>query len=315
MKALALALLVPGVALAEVPHDTAAAIEVDRQAPPPGRTELGFDGGADVPGWGVTVSGGWLERPIVLRTADGDSAAVARRETLGLGAALAVGTYMVIDLRFSLAHQTGQRLRAAGDPRPLDRWVPGDLQLGWRLRLTHLPRFSGFVRGDLTLTTGDEHDFAGELAWGGAWSLIGRFTLPANITLAVNGGVRLRPAEVLVGDRVVANEVFGAAGVVVPLPPMRPLWCDPEYFKLTAELAGIAGDSIGGQRGPSPVEARLGFVGRPRPDLYVGVRAGVGLVDEIGAPRWRALLELTYQGHGQLVPPRPPADEPALDQD
>jgi len=194
--------------------------------------------------------------------------------------------------------------------------VPGDLRFGARIRVVRTPRVAAFLRGELTLPTGDDHDFAGEASWAGAWSLIGRFALPHGLAFAVTGGIRLRGAEVLLADRVVANELFGAAGVVVPLPPVRPLWCDPEYFKLTAELAGILGDELAGRRGPSPLEARLGFVGRPHHDLTVGVRAGVGLVDEIGAPQFRATLEVTYQGPYQLIPPRasePPDDEDASD--
>ncbi|MDX2091669.1 MAG: hypothetical protein SFX73_27660 [Kofleriaceae bacterium] len=312
MTRLALAaLLVPTLAFADAPRDTPAAIELDRHAPPPGRTELGFDGGADVHGWGATVAVGWLAQPALLRSGGLESAPVERRQTLSLGAALALGPSVVVDARFPMAHQTGDRLRLLGVPRALDRWVPGDVRLGARIRVMKKAHVSTFLRGELTLPTGDDHDFAGEAAWAGAWSIIGRFTLPRNIIIAVNGGIRLRGAEVLLGDRVVANELFGNLGVVVPLPPVRPLWCDPDFFKLTGELAGILGDDVAGERGPSPVEARFGFVGRPLPELTLGVRAGFGLTDEIGAPRWRALLEVTYQGYHQVLPPRAPAEQAA----
>jgi hypothetical protein len=304
-----LALVAP--AFADAPRDTPAAIELDRQAPPPGRTELGFDGGAPVPGWGATVTFGWLERPALLRSGGLESAPVERRQTVAIGGALALGSSVVVDARLPMAHQTGDRLRLLGEPRALDRWVPGDLRLGARIRVMKKDHVSTFLRGELTLPTGDDHDFAGEASWVGAWSIIGRFTLPRNIIVALNGGILLRGAEVLLADRVVSNELFGAIGVVVPLPPVRPLWCDPEYFKLTAELVGILGDNVAGERGPSPVEARFGVVGRPLPDLTVGLRAGVGVNDEIGAPRWRALLEVTYQGHAQIIPPRPPAEHAA----
>jgi hypothetical protein len=57
---------------------------------------------------------------------------------------------------------------------------------------------------------------------------------------------------------------------------------------------GVLGDRFAGERGPSPVEARLGLVTRPWPSIYVATRAGVGLGDQIGAPAWRATLELGY---------------------
>ena len=56
----AVALLVgAGIARADAPRDEPAAIDVDREVVPAGRTELGFDGGAPVDGWGLTASFGY----------------------------------------------------------------------------------------------------------------------------------------------------------------------------------------------------------------------------------------------------------------
>ena len=112
---------------------TPAAIEVDREAPPPGRPELGFDGGAPIEGWAAAVSLGWLERPIVLRHQVGESAPVARRADPGArrrGRARARGGRRCAA---AASRQQGDRLRLAGgggEARALDRWVPGDLRLG-----------------------------------------------------------------------------------------------------------------------------------------------------------------------------------------
>lgn len=291
-------------ARADTPRQTPAAIEVDRAAAPPGRTELGFDGGAPVDGWGATVGLGWLERPLTLAAAGGAILPVRRRETIAIGGAIALGRSVVADARFTAAHQVGDRLRPA-EPRALDRHVLGDLRLGARARVTGDARRAMFVRGELTLPTGDDGDFAGEASWSLAWQLVGRLVLPRGITVAGAAGLRLRGAEVVIADRLVGDELTGALGVAIPIPPLRPLWCDAEQVKLTAEAVIAIGDDVGVGRGPSPAEARLGLVTRPRPGsgLALGLRLARGLTDEIGAPRARLTLELTYQGGGARRPP------------
>jgi hypothetical protein len=52
-------------------------------------------------------------------------------------------------------------------------------------------------------------------------------------------------------------------------------------------------------------------VGRPRPGFAIGVRVGAGLDDQIGAPRFRATLELAWQA--PAPPPSPPEPESSLD--
>jgi hypothetical protein len=304
IAAVAVAAVAPA-ARADTPRQTPSAIEVDRDVAPPGRSEFGFDGGAPVDGWGVTLGAGWLERPLTFTAADGAEALpVRRRQTLSIGGAIALGERAVLDARFGAAHQIGDRLRPA-EPRALDRHVPGDLRLGARVRVAGAARRAMFVRGELTLPTGDDGDFAGEASWTLAWQLAGRSVLPRGITAAAAAGIRLRGAEVVIGDRLAGDELTGALGVVVPIPPLRPLWCDAEQVKLTAELWGALGDDVGIGRGPSPAEARLGLVTRPRPSIARGVRIARGLTDEIGAPRARLSLELTYAG----AAPRPPRAE------
>jgi len=58
--------LAAGAAFADRPRDTPTAIEVDREGAPAGRVGLGFDDGAPVDAWGVSIAAGWIERPIEL---------------------------------------------------------------------------------------------------------------------------------------------------------------------------------------------------------------------------------------------------------
>lgn len=300
-------------AWADTPTAAPASLELDREAPPPGRAELGFDAGAPVVGWAAAVSFGLVDTPLLLRTGDGESRPVRRRETLGLGGALGLGESVVLDARMPLSRQTGDRLSALGDDRALDRWVPGDLRIGGRLRVVSTARGAALLRAELTLPTGDHLDFAGEPSWTVSWSLIGRFQLPAGIVLAAAGGIRLRGEEVIVADRLIGDELHGAVGIAVPIPPVRPLWCVADQVRLTGELVGVLGDEVGGKTGPSPAEVRIGVVTRPREWLDIGVRVGTGLGDQIGSPAWRATVELTFRLIRQYLPPSGPSPEPDED--
>ncbi|HEU4734721.1 MAG TPA: hypothetical protein VFT22_42815 [Kofleriaceae bacterium] len=301
-------------AWADAPRDTPAAIEVDRDATPAGRVGFRFDGGEPVDAWGASVTASWLERPIrVGAGAFGGGAPasepVRRRQTLAIGGAIAVGDSVVLDLALRGSHQVGDRLHAAGDPSGLARFVFQDLRLGGRIRVVGDDERAALLRADLTLASGDAEQFAGDASWTAAWSLIGRATLPRAIVIAVNAGIRLHGAEVMVGDRLVGDEVFAAAGASVPLPVRGPL---AAAVRVTGELSGALGDRIGGRSGPSPLEARLGAVVQPLPELAVGARLGAGLDDQIGAPRLRAVIELAWTPR-VARPARPP--EPAEESD
>jgi len=304
-----------GFVYADEPRDEPAAIDPDREVVPAGRTELGFDGGAPIDGWGISATFGYVRRPIVLRSTMFESAPVTRRATLAIGGVIALGESALIDARFPFSWQEGDRLRIAGDPRDLDRWVLGDLRFGGRVRVVNAPHGAVFIRAEASLPTGDARDFAGESSWSLAWSLIGRAQLPYGIVIAGTGGVRLRGAEVLLADRLVGDELFGGLGLVIPIPPIRPLWCMAEQVKPTGEVVAILGDDVGNRSGPSPAEARFGLVTQPREGITLGVRVGTGLGDQIGAPRWRATFELTYQGHGRLIPKSSPEESEPLDTD
>jgi len=161
-----------------------------------------------------------------------------------------------------------------------------------------------FLRGELALPTGDAHDFAGESSWAASWGLIGRFDLaPYPLIFAATAGIRLRGDEVLVGDRVVGNEVFAATGMVARISP---------DLELALEVAGALGDKASGKRGPDPLELRAGTVIHPLPYLDISLRAGFGLNDEIGAPRLRIVLQLAYRGSAKIIEPAPPPPDDEL---
>jgi hypothetical protein len=315
MRRAALVALVPAVAFADTPSDRPSAFEADRESPPAGRTELGFDGGAPLPSWGASVSLGYLDRPLVLRSGDITAVPIDHRETIAIGAAVAIADRIVLDLRMPWSHQIGDRFTALGDGPRLDHFVPGDLRLAARARINGSAERAAFIRGELTLPTGDEGDFAGDLRYSLAWDLIGRVVVGPGVVIAANVGIRLRGAETQVYDRFLGDELTGAAGVVVPIPPIAGLWCERDQVKLTGELVGVLGDNVGGKRGSSPAEARFGLVTEPWPSLFVGVRAGAGLDDQIGSPRFRATLEISWQAPAPPLAPRSAEPEPEPEPD
>jgi len=298
-------------AYADQPRDTPAAIEVDREAAPSGRVGFGFDGGEPVDAWGASIAAGWLDRPIRLGSGTFGSGSpasdpVRRRETLSLGGALALGDSVVIDLGLRASHQVGDRLRAAGDPEGLARYVFHDVRFGGRIRVTGNADRAVLLRADLTLPSGNTDQFAGDARWTAAWSLIGRATLPHDVVVAVNAGIRLHGAEVTVGDRLVGDEFFAAAGIAVPIPPVGSLLGLAAPPKLTGELAGSFGDHIGMLAGPDPLEARLGVIVQPLPELTIAARVGFGLDQQIGAPRLRGVLAVAW------TPQAPRRTEPEI---
>lgn len=308
MRALFFTVLVAGTAYAETPVTRPTAIELDRDDTFSTRPEFGFDGGAPLGGgWAIGLGGGWLERPITFVTSSGATHPVERRETMSLAGSVALGESIVLDARLPFAHQIGDRLQgigvtAGGNDRALDRWVLADLAIALRLRVVGRPAWSVFARGELTLPTGDSGDFAGEASWTLGWALIARGQLPHGVTLAAQGGLRIRGDEVQVADRVASNELTGAAGIAVAIPPIHPLWCVADQVKLTAEIEGALGDEVGPRKGPSPLEARIGLVTKPSESVTLSVRVGAGLVgDEIGAPAWRAMVTATFVGRAQIT--------------
>ena len=307
-----------GPARAGTPRNTPAAIDVDRDDAPAGRIGVGFDGGEPVDAWGVSLAGAWLERPIEIPAGAFGAGArasqpVRRRQTLAFGAAIALGDRIVLDVRLRGSHQVGERLAAAGDPAPLARFVFHDLRFGGRIRVAGNASRAAFLRAELTLPTGDDAQLAGDARWTAAWSLLGRARLPHEITVAATAGIRLHGAEVVVGDRLVGDELFGAAGIAVPL-PIDPLNSLTGPVQATAELIGSYGDHVGTRAGPDPLEARLGVQLQPRQGFAVGVHAGFGLDDQIGAPAFRAVIEFGWTP--QLAHrPDPVTPEPGDDSD
>ena len=287
MKLVAALLLVAATAYADQPINRPEGIDVDTDRTPPGRGEFGFDGGGDVGTYALSLQTQFLDRPMRIHTVERETYPVDHRETAWLGGALSLGPSIVVDARMPLSHQTGARYAGFGDDRPLDRWVAGDLAVGARIRVFHGERLGAFARVGATFGTGNDFEFAGEDRYTLSWLLIARAQLPEGVIVAATGGIRLRGAEVQVADRLVGDEVLGGIGATVPI---------PGCLRLEGEVVGALGDDVAKKRGPSPVEGRIGLLAHPRDYFAFAVRIGTHLDDQIGAPTFRAMLELIYTG-------------------
>jgi hypothetical protein len=294
--------MAPALARADAPRDKPAAIEIDRDREPAGRVGFGFDGGEPVATWGVSLATSWIDRPIRLDGGD----PVRHRQTLALGAAIAVGDSAVLDATVRGSHQVGDRLQFAGDPRALRRAVFQDLRFGARFRVAGDADRAAFMYTDLTVPSGNDLHFAGDERTTVVLGLIGRATLPHGVVIAGTVGVRLHGAEVAVGDRVISDELLAAGGVEVPI--------GDGPLALTGEVLAALGDAAPPLAGQRPIEPRIGAIVRPAPGWAIGAHVGAGVDDAIGAPRWRAIVTLAWTPpaapHAATPAPIDDPDEP-----
>jgi hypothetical protein len=228
---------------------------------------------------------------------------VALRLDLDLTGSLSFGRFQIGAGLPIVAFQDGDRLRGLdlGEPgaeSPLAAVTRGDLRLAWKTQIL-APRL-GYglgVAADavLTLPTGDTDAFAGEA--GPVLELRGVASYRGpRWAAALNLGPRFRtePVRFFNPTVVQGNELaWGVAGQLA-----LPVWRRAAPVAL-AELAG----AWGGSDGPSPAEARLGLRAHVDPRWTLGIAggAGIGGGGAIGAPAWRALVELRFE-------PRPNAD-------
>ena len=295
MRALAIVCILSGVAIADTPVMRPEATEVDRDRTPPGQGELGFDGGAPIGTWALGVMLTELYRPVKFQANGLTTYPVSSRETATLGGAIALGDDVIVDLKVPLSHQSGSRLQGLGDQGALQSWVVGDTNVGVRIHAMTRSVVAVFVRGDLSLPTGADHEFAGEAGWTGAIDGILRVALPNDIVLAASAGARLRGKEVVVGNQLLSDELLWGVGATIGIPPFCSLWCKADQLKATADIIGVYGDHSDGMTGPSPIEARLGLIGRIRPPYAIAVHAGTHLDNSLGAPQFRATIDFVYQ--------------------
>lgn len=310
--ALAVAVAAPARARADTPTNQPGATEADRWA----ATATGWWAGLDdarVVGLGALAFGATasvIARPVELAVDGVELVPVDHRATLTLAAAYGVTETVEVQVALPLVLQAGDRRMALGDVRSLRTATLGDARLGAKVQLIAGPRITAALAASLWLPTGNEVHYAGEASWIADWRGLAMARFGA-LAIGVGAGVRLRGEEVALSPTAVSgNEVVGALAVSVRLPPIAGAWCDWTELRAIAELDGVLGDTVGGERSPSPIEARFGIRGRLWRGWTVAAIAGAGLVDEVGAPAWRGVLELSWRSAPRTdVPPPRPLDD------
>ncbi|MBE7451596.1 MAG: thrombospondin type 3 repeat-containing protein [Kofleriaceae bacterium] len=302
-----------GAAAAQTAVATRPAYSVERFTPAAGAgTWLGIEPADVLPAmrWAVTTSWSLVGRPIVLR--DVQTGRLARepvrlRWTTDVAVARGLGARYQLGVALPLAAQWGDRLQGIGlDERPLARFVPGDLRLSARARLVGPPGGRGLgaaVALGVTLPTGDDHHFAGEAGWTLSWGVRAGWR-GERLELTGGAGLRVRTREVVLLSpaRPHGNELTASAGVAVRLDPVGRTLGGPDRAWALLEVEAALGDSpTRGVRGPSPGEARAGVRLQVHRCWSVALAAGGGFTpDEVGAPAWRAVAQLSFD----QAPPR-----------
>jgi hypothetical protein len=283
-----------------VPSDPA--FPADRLAPPPGPGAFFHVEDGDVADRGQVVAHASLSlsgRPVLVRhvlSGEELSAPVSLRAGLDVGVAVGVRPGLQLGAALPLVvFQDGDRLRGLDLPdgeRALAVVAVGDLRLHGKWRVVEPPSGLGqalAVDLVLTLPTGNDDDFVGEAGVVVELRLVGSYRTE-RWAVAVNLGPRFRAEEVvwLAPGTKLGNEVaWGAAGsVVVP---------GAGGLEAIGEVAGARGD-----HGVSPAEGRLGARVPLARGVSLAVHVGAGLVDEVGAPAWRAGLEARVEPRPRL---------------
>ena len=308
-----------GTARADTPTDAPTAIDVERWT----ATATSWWAGLEDPrvvglghlAFGLTASG--ITSPIRLTAAAGDDlgAPVSRRVALLASAAYGVTESVEIDASFPIYLQDGDRLAALGDPRGLRPLTRGDLRVGGKYQVVDRAILRAAFAADIVLPTGDDQHYAGEASWVLHWRALAALRL-GRFGVAIAAGVRIRGEEVLLAaDQVAGNEVVAGVAIAYTLPPISRVYCDWTQLRLIAEVDGVVGDTVGEVRGPSPFEARAGIRGRIWRGWTVGVIGGRGLTDEVGAPSWRAVIEVSWRDEPRTDIPRAPREPDPVDDD
>jgi hypothetical protein len=295
-------------ARADTPTDAPTAIDVERVQGLATGWWLGLDDprvlGTGHLAFGLTTS--VIARPIRLRDPAGADlgSPVEYRTSVIAAAAYGVTDSIELDASVPIAIQSGDRLMAVGDPAVLRRITRGDLRLGGKFQVVDRDHVRVAFAADVLLPTGDEDHYAGEASWAIHWRALAALHV-GSFGAAVSGGVRIRGEEVaLAADQVAGNEVITGIAVAYQLPGIRGVYCSWTQLRVIGELDAVLGDAMGGSSGPSPVEARVGVRGRIWRGWTLGVAAGRGLTDEVGAPQWRGMLDITWRDEPRSEIPR-----------
>ena len=287
------------VAVPVAAQEASTGIAADRLRPALGPSTLAGAEGAETTPYGqlgLLVALGYLRDPIVLRaTADDRVVSHPVRGQLTSTLGLELGLPRRFALRVSLPAalwNDGERLRGTGvgavgnDPGPALHAAAGDLVLGLKVALLGSPTAPGMHAAlalDVSAPLGGQNEFAATRGPTVSPRVLLDYRLPW-LSFVLDASVRFQSAKRLFRTRI-GDELVLAGGVIARVASLGPARrC---HLLAYVEGAGI----VTADAGARPGELR-GALRLDRAGLQVDLGGGAGLVDAIGAPRWRAFVLL-----------------------
>jgi hypothetical protein len=263
--------------------------------PPGPDTVIGVEGG-ELLGHGRVDFGlrvGGIGRPVALRNElSGELGAIPVAEAWVAELTAAVGLWHRLQIGIAqpaTISQTGDRLRGVVDERPLAHRAGGDVRLHLKWLAVGRPLGHGRVTVALApfvaMPTGDREEFGGV---GGVWgeARVAAGWHSPGCFVAAHVGLRFRPQTVFFGRP--ERWAIVIAGAVEREMPMS--WLDHRVSVMVV----VDGESWR-DGGPAPIEARGGARVRIWRGISAALAFGGGLAAELGAPSWRALLEMRVE--------------------
>jgi len=262
----------------------------------------------------LMLAGDYAYKPLVLYNSADDKAignVVSNQLTLHVAAGISLWDRLLVSASMPLALWTnGENPTVGGVLNKSPSGVaPGDLRVGFRVRLLGEPRsilnfgFAGYLFVPTSGSNGEKNKYAGEGKLHGIPALV-LSGENDNLAYAVNAGVDLREensvstststSPVAVGSQLVFGGAIGAllANKMVQVGPeiygSTVMLGKDRFTKATTNLEAILG-----------VRVRLGA-------LVLGAAAGPGITRGMGTPTLRAVLSVAYAPVPAPPPPPPP---------
>ncbi len=276
-------------------QEASTGIVADRLRPGLGPSTLAAAEGADTTPRGhvgVLLALGYLRDPIVLRTADG---AIVSRPVRGqlvgtLGWELGLPGRFALRVSLPVAlwndgdrlRNTGVELGAGTDRGPGLAAAAGDLQLGLKVALLGSPTAPGMHAAlalDFTAPMGGQEQFA---ATGGvtiAPRLMLDYRLPW-LTLVLDAAVRFSPERRLFTTSL-GDELVLAGGVIARFAALG----NAQRWHLQGYVEGSGAIALSSAARPGELRTALRVTSARGISIDLG--GGAGLVDALGAPRYR----------------------------
>jgi len=293
-KATIVALLAVGVLMPGTASADADGFQLSRFAPPPSLDDglaLSLPATLGNMQYSAALTLDFSDRPFVLKSA---SNTTATRDVVGsallshIDIALGLGDRFQVrlDLPITLTQST-ESGTVGMDPYGAGSTALGDGRIGGAVRLIG-NRDSGGSLGlglDVVLPIGSQDDFAGDGGIGAEAHVMAAYAL-TSVTLAVDGGIALRPSNNFADTRV-GSELQARVGAHFPV---------TKEVRLLTELAtGVLLRDQMNANPPPPLEA-LGGLRFHVGSWVLGAGAGLGLSDALGTPAWRALVTVGRLG-------------------